>query len=92
MRFSVRYIYKVILRKNVISLQKRMIRRWKQIDPDAEVVVMGLPKSSREEREQMIESVKSIYLSQDYQDFCDGKGRWANYDEKCGKKNKIKFV
>lgn len=92
MRLRVQDICKMIIRKNVISLQERMIRRWKWIDPDAEVIVMSLPKSSPAERALIIDNVKSIYVSQDYQDFCDGKGRWADYKEERGKRSSIKIV
>ena len=64
-------IQKRALRNEIEKAERELIRKWKLLYPEVEIVIISLPKNNRKERAAILEHIKKEYTSDEYEAFCN---------------------
>ena len=60
-----------LTRDDLESLERILIRRWKQLYPEWEIVILSLPREDREQRFRILSHLMETYTSQAYEQYCE---------------------
>ena len=52
------------------ELERLLIRRWKQLCPEWELVIISLPLNDPNQRKKILDSVKNVYTSDEFERYC----------------------
>lgn len=58
------------LQKEIESMERDLIKKWKKLHPETEILIISLPKNNRMERAAILEHIKKIYTGDTYEAYC----------------------
>lgn len=52
------------------EVERMLIRRWDELDPEREIVMISLPKNDAEMRKKILAQVTKTYTSSEFEAYC----------------------
>lgn len=52
------------------EVERMLIRRWEELKPDWEIVIISLPKNNAELRKKILAQVMKTYTAPEFEEYC----------------------
>ena len=58
------------LRNRAERIEKRLLRVWRLLHPETELLIVSLPKEDLQERKRILEHIVCVYTGTDFAQYC----------------------
>ena len=52
------------------EVERMLIRRWDELNPEREIVIISLPKNDAEIRKKILDQVTKTYTTPEFEEYC----------------------
>ena len=60
-----------LTQESIEEVEHMLIRRWKQLYPEWEMVIISLPKNDAQMRKRILEHLTATYTSKEFEAYCE---------------------